>query len=194
MRIKGQFPSTIQLSSHYGDNGFELDGANPYDRSGTSVNNAGDVNGDGVNDIIIGAPGHSSAAFGETGKTHVVFGKRSGWTSPLSLSNLNDKDGFQLESVFAYDYSGISVSNEGDVNGDGVDDIIMGATSVGNRAVSHSGKTYVIFGKRTGWMSTTPLENLDGSTGFELIGIGDEYSGNAVSSAGDINGDRVSPI
>ena len=88
-----QFPAVIELSSLNGQNGFAINGINLGDWSGWSVASAGDVNDDGIQDIIIGAPQiYSSAA----GKTYVVFGKAN-WTSPISLSTLNGTNGFELD-------------------------------------------------------------------------------------------------
>ena len=93
------------------------------DRSGISVSTAGDVNGDGYADILIGArlaaPGGDSSA----GETYVVFGKSESFGSSVDLGTLDGSDGFVLEGIDEDDYSGISVSEAGDVNGDGLRDI-----------------------------------------------------------------------
>src|SRR5262245_35408552 len=109
------FPATIELSSLDGSNGFRIDGAAAYDRSGWSVSNAGDVNGDGFKDLIVGAPyagpnGHYS------GSSYVVFGTASGFGPSFALSSLDGNNGFRLDGVTAYDTSGWSVSAAGDVN------------------------------------------------------------------------------
>ena len=99
--------------------------------SGISVSGAGDINGDGVADLIIGAdilrdPNGNSTA----GESYVVFGGSGvGSTGSINLSGLSGTDGFVLNGVDASDYSGRSVSGAGDINGDGVDDLIIGAKS-----------------------------------------------------------------
>ncbi len=179
--------SPTSLSTLNGANGFELDGVSANDNSGSSVNVAGDVNNDGIADIIIGAYNANSGA----GKTYVVFGKASGWMSPISLSTLNGANGFELDGVSANDYSGSSVSAAGDVNNDGIADIIIGAF----RANSFSGKTYVVFGKASGWSSPISLGTLNGANGFELDGVSaDDRSGYSVSTAGDVNNDGIADI
>src|SRR5262249_5177364 len=95
------------------------------------------VNNDGIDDIIVGAPFASSKA----GKAYVIFGKSS-WTSSISLSMLNGANGFELDGGAENDKSGISVARAGDVNDDGINDVIIGAFN----ASSGSGKTYVVFG------------------------------------------------
>ena len=85
-------PSVIELSSLNGLNGFRLDGAAGGDRSGFSVASAGDVNGDGFADLIIGASGADPNG-GSSGSSYVVFGKASGFTATLALSSLTGLNG-----------------------------------------------------------------------------------------------------
>ncbi|MBX9736051.1 MAG: integrin alpha [Phycisphaerales bacterium] len=80
---------SINLSSLNGSNGFRLDGVSAGDRSGWSVSNAGDVNGDGFDDVIVGALGASAVPYGEgSGPSYVVFGKASGFSAAMDLSSL----------------------------------------------------------------------------------------------------------
>ena len=117
----------INLSILNGSNGFRLDGVTEYDFSGGSVSNAGDVNGDGFDDVIVGAFGADPN--GEnSGSSYVVFGKDSSFNDPIDLSSLDGNNGFRLDGVAAGDQLGISVSSAGDVNGDGFDDVIIGAS------------------------------------------------------------------
>ena len=61
------------------------------------------------------------------GESYVVFGSSEDWSEALDLSDLNGTNGFTINGIDAYDYSGRFVSSAGDVNGDGIDDIIIGA-------------------------------------------------------------------
>ncbi len=187
------FSSTVNLSSLNGTTGFRLNGASAGDSSGISVASAGDVNGDGFADVIVGAyladPNGSSS-----GASYVVFGRSSGWSSSINLSSLNGTTGFRLEGVSADDRSGFSVASAGDVNGDGFADLIVGAFQA-DPGVSNSGSTYVVFGKASGWDSTINLSTLNGTTGFRLDGVAAaDESGNSVASAGDVNGDGFADL
>ncbi|OJA02959.1 integrin alpha, partial [Bathymodiolus thermophilus thioautotrophic gill symbiont] len=108
--------------------GFVINGETSNDYSGHSVSSAGDVNGDGLDDLIIGAPNIEQN--GATGRAYVVFGKKSGAAinlSDISAATSASAAGFVINGKNNNDNSGISVSSAGDVNGDGLDDLIVGA-------------------------------------------------------------------
>jgi len=172
-----------------GDRGFSIVGIDVDDRFGTSVSGAGDVNGDGLSDIIIGAFLADPNDIASAGESYVVFGKSDG--APVDLDNLGS-EGFRIVGVSVEDYSGGSVSGAGDVNGDGLDDLIVGASRADANGDSDAGVSYVVFGKSSG--STVDLANL-ALGGFRIDGIGDDdFSGSSVSGAGDVNGDGLSDL
>ena len=181
------FNDPIDLSSLDGNNGFRLDGVAAGDQLGISVNSAGDVNGDGFDDLIIGAFGADPNG-SYSGSSYVVFGKASGFDATLNLSTLNGSNGFRLDGVAQGDALGKMVSGAGDVNGDGFDDVIVGAFLFGPKG-NYSGSSYVIFGKAAGFSAAMNLSSLDGENGFQLAG-----RVNAVSSAGDVNGDGFDDV
>jgi len=187
------FPASLPLSGLDGSNGFRLDGEAAFDRSGASVSAAGDVNGDGVDDLVIGA--FSADPNGSySGQSYVVFGRTSPFPASLPLSGINGSNGFRLDGEAAFDRSGVSVSAAGDVNGDGLADLIIGATDV-NANGDYSGRSYVVFGRSSGFPATFPLADLDGSNGFKIDGeAGGDFSGFSVSAAGDVNGDGVDDL
>ena len=183
----------ISLADLDGSNGFRLDGEKEHDRSGLSVSNAGDVNGDGFDDLIIGAQGADPNG-SYSGSSYVVFGKSSGFNATMNLSSLNGNNGFRLDGVAKLDESGHSVSNAGDVNGDGFDDLIIGAPNADPDG-SGRGSGYVIFGKSSGFGASLNLSSLDGSNGFRLDGLTNDFNSTGMTSnAGDVNGDGFDDV
>jgi Ca2+-binding RTX toxin-like protein len=188
------FSSSINLSSLNGSTGFRLDGVSASDASGSSVASAGDVNGDGFADLIIGAIGAKPNSNNFSGSSYVAFGKASGFTSAIDLSSLNGTTGFRLDGVASLDFSGNSVASAGDVNGDGFADLIIGANGADPNG-SDSGSSYVLFGKASGFTSAINLSSLNGTTVFRLDGVAvADASGYSVASAGDVNGDGFADL
>jgi hypothetical protein len=191
----GGFPSSLSLADLDGNNGFAINGEGSANYAGAAVSAAGDVNGDGIDDLIVGAWGAGANA----GRSYVVFGRNAdlqgAFASPLLLSDLDGSDGFVLEGEAAGDFSGFTVGGGGDVNGDGIDDIIIGAPRAAANGVE-SGRSYVVFGRdvatQGAFGALILLSGLDGQQGFKIDGEATGYrSGTAVDMAGDINGDGI---
>ena len=182
-RDYGDFEMDMDLSQ-ISDGSFIGEAGN--DHSGRSVAGVGDVNGDGYDDILIGAYNNDEGGNG-AGQIYLIFGRETDFDMDMDLSDVDAS--FIGEEVG--DYSGISVSGAGDVNGDGFHDILIGAYSNEEGGGNITGQTYIIFGKETGWSNDTSLENSDAS----FIGEKEyDYSGRDVAGAGDVNGDGYDDI
>ncbi|MBW4641106.1 MAG: FG-GAP repeat protein [Gloeocapsa sp. UFS-A4-WI-NPMV-4B04] len=191
----GEFSANLNLSTLNGSNGFAINGINQSDYSGSSVSSAGDINGDGFDDILIGAPGADFNGQNLAGESYVVFGSSGEFSANLNLSTLNGSNGFKINGIDVNNRSGRSVSLAGDVNGDGFDDILIGAPGAHFNGQYNAGESYVVFGSSEGFSANLNLSTLNGSNGFVINGIGTgDNSGNSVSNAGDVNGDGFDDI
>lgn len=187
---KNGFPPVFDLQYLDGESGFVINGIRDGDQSGSSVSAAGDVNGDGVEDIIIGAP----YAYSQTGQSYVVYGNKNGFQLNFDLKDLDGKSGFAINGVNTNDRSGYSVSGAGDVNGDGLADVIIGATNIGG-SPDWPGGGYVVFGNNFSTSPVFSLKNINGSNGITMIGVRrDGACGTSVSKLGDVNGDGIDDV
>lgn len=175
-------------SSHtsLADSDASFIGEDDGDFAGCSVAGCGDVNGDGYNDILIGAYGDEEGGGNEAGQTYLILGKATGWTMDI---NLSQADASFLGEGATYK-SGRSVAGADDVNGDGLDDILIGAYE-DDEGGNYAGQAYLILGQEMNWSMDFSLTNADAS----FIGEDQtDYAGYSVSGAGDVNGDGYDDI
>ena len=190
VRIEAAAPGSIDLSDiAAGIGGFVINGQGAYDRSGFSVASAGDVNGDGLADLFVGA----REAGRQSGRSYVVFGKTN--TLAVNLSTIAaGRGGFVIRGQAVADYSGGSVASAGDVNGDGLVDLIVGAAFSDPATGINAGRSYVVFGK-TNTVAIDLTAVAAGRGGFVINGQGAaDYCGGSVASAGDVNGDGLADL
>ena len=163
------FSASLDLSSLNGSNGFVINGIDACDFSGVSVSSAGDINGDGIDDLIIGAPDADPNGQEGAGESYVVFGSSSGFSASFDLSDLDGSNGFVINGIDEFDRSGYSVSSAGDINGDGIDDLIIVASACQpQRSVSMLGEATWYLATVAGFSASLDLSSLDGSNGFVI--------------------------
>ena len=154
-------------------------GAEENDQSGFSLSSAGDVDGDGLDDILVG-----SAPVGSSGKTYLVLGASLGASRTIDLSTADyifvGQDG---------ERSAWAVSSAGDVDGDGLDDILVGAERNSENG-TNAGKVYLILGASLGTSGTIDLSLAD----YAFLGEAPEDMTATVASAGDVDGDGLDDI
>ncbi len=174
---------------------------NGNDRTGNSVSSAGDINGDGLDDVVIGAALASpNATF--AGQSFVLFGRGDGFPDVIELASLStasqDTPGLVINGFEAGGISGRSVSSAGDINGDGIDDLVIGG-NLADAGGTDSGQTHVLFGRSDGFPNVIELSSLGTATpdspGLVINGLDPEdSSGFSVSGAGDFNDDGIDDL
>jgi Ca2+-binding RTX toxin-like protein len=183
------FPAQVSVEDLDGSSGFRLDGVAFGDQAGADVAGIGDVNGDGLADVLVSARDADSGDVLGGGTAYVVFGSTAGFDANFDLANLDGSNGFRIDGDIPYSTIGLDVSSAGDVNGDGVDDLMLSGSG-GDGDVRYPGVTYVIYGSTDSFAASIGTSSLDGSNGFAIVGADDfADGGHELSSIGDLNGD-----
>jgi hypothetical protein len=172
-----------------GTGGFVIDGEAALGQAGQSVGGAGDVNGDGRADVLVGAIGVEVDGNAGAGRAYVVFGKTS--TTPVALADVaSGTGGFAMSGSAAFNLAGSAVAGAGDVNADGFADVIVGASN----AFGQRGAAYVVFGRTS--TAAVPLADIaNGVGGFMVRGDAvADYLGWSVDRAGDVDGDGFADV
>lgn len=178
-----QGSATINLAS-LGSGGFRIDNTPGIPIFTQCVSGAGDVNGDGLDDVIVGLPFEEVDGAVQAGRACVVFGKVDSASVDLDALGSN---GFAIEGTSEGDMMGRSVSGAGDVNGDGLADVVVGSSSADTDGAENAGLACVVFGKADN--ARVDVSSL-GTGGFRFAGVAENDSlGASVANAGDFDGD-----
>lgn len=183
------FPASMNVETLDGNDGFSLSGIFSDDRLGHALASAGDFNGDGIPDLLLGTFSTSGANDG-----WIVLGSNSGFPSTLDLTSLaSGGKGFRLLAGANTEFTQ-SLAGIGDLDGDGMDDVLIGAPASTVGGKGNAGRVYVVHGRTTSSAAGANVLSLDppGSNDVQRLEDVDGYfAGAAVAGLGDVNGDSV---
>ncbi len=167
------YPSPFDLTTLNGINGFKVEGVAEDERRGASIGKLGDINGDGIDDIALASQGD---------KHMFLYGRSTGFSATITMNEITATIGF------IFTESGVGeIKGAGDVNGDGINDILLGQ-------YAWSGTTYILFGRNSNFPLDVDASWLDGTRGFKLGKVSANISAFYVASAGDINADGYADV
>ncbi|MFI4882749.1 MAG: hypothetical protein ACIAQU_09210 [Phycisphaerales bacterium JB064] len=177
-----------------GSLGFTFEGSHEDQRIGGSIAPAGDVNGDGIDDIVVHASGSSSGSVVIEAETFVVFGALGGPGAVLRSDAIDGSNGFRIDGSIRS--SDVHATGVGDFNGDGHDDFLVGRPHVEFLGREEAGEVGVLFGPVvTDGRATLDLNNIpEGAVQWIYGGLPGERLGLRVAAAGDVNGDGLADV
>ena len=177
------FASTQNLGSLDGSNGFQMVGTAPAGAFGFPCVPLGDFNGDGVGDFAA-----SSAPAGGAGSVVLIYGKAN-WDAVNSISSLDGTNGTRFVGEANSAAAGAYLAAPGDINGDGKDDLIVGAPG----ANSNAGKIYVIYGAGTALPADVNFSAVESSIAGEVFLGTTGFAAGPVSGVGKFSNVDTAP-
>jgi hypothetical protein len=167
--------------------GFIIEGSSTSDSFGYAIESAGDFNGDGRWDIIIGMPYYGS----NNGGCLIYYGKPPRLYMNQKITEMTAADGMIIvgSSKSGISNFGIAVAGLGDFNGDGYDDVAISAL------YRTAGIVYIIYGGRSNTVGLSLfVDSMSWEQGFNMLFAVNSYAGISLSSAGDVNGDGLDDV
>lgn len=194
-----QLGDLLGINGGDGTDGIVINGIGLYDLSGEVLSAVGDINADGLDDFAIGAQhADADADRKNSGQTYIIYGTDNGSDAELDLATLSTEHGFVINGVRKHDLSGGRVEGGSDVNGDGIDDLLVTAANADANDLVDAGQAYLLFGSSTGFDATIELSDIvSGQTDQGAVIHGDhrgQQDGSYVSMISDTNGDGVGEI
>jgi hypothetical protein len=169
--------------------GFAIRGARAGDRAGGHVGGGGDVNGDGLADVLVGAATAPSNGATFAGRAYVIFGKTNSTPVQLIAVESGSENGFSIDGSGSNDNAGSSLLSLGDVNGDGMGDVLVASPQASRAGFTATGVTSVVFGKSD--RAPVPLAALEdgGPGGFAILSNGVSLDSGRIVASADFNDD-----
>jgi hypothetical protein len=170
--------------------------------------NAGDVNNDGFDDMLVSIPGYKQdpAAAHYTGIVYLFFGGQTPWPQTIDLTNIPASVPhviFEKQSTDdSHTFLGFSLAALGDVNGDSIDDFAISAYKANSSTLGNAGAVHIVYG-RTTWLAdaaaaenhTISYASLKADYALSFYGdVADANIGFSIANVGDFNGDGVADI
>uniref|UniRef100_A0A0G4H4W2 Uncharacterized protein n=1 Tax=Chromera velia CCMP2878 TaxID=1169474 RepID=A0A0G4H4W2_9ALVE len=200
-KSSSSFSATYSVTDIDGTNGISISGVLMNGRFGTYVAGLGDVNGDGIDDFIAGAWSANPDSVSQQGDAVVIFGSTDfsaldatdgSVDGKWSVSAFDGSNGFRFYGTAVDDKVGIDVHGPGDVNGDGVNDILIGAEADPN-GMTDAGEVYLIYGRKTAsgnFAAVLRPSQLDGTNGVVFQGAAaSDFLRQVGGGQGDVNKD-----
>jgi len=182
---RAPFPARSSLRDLDGSNGIALQ-AHEFEVLGSDARFSDDVNGDGIDDLLVLAP--STNPF-HTSKAYIVYGSSASLPPAIDLTTLDAEEGRTLiaSHIGQLEYFARVITPAGDLNRDGLEDVLLAVRNRRDLNDNEMGEAYIVYGDRAG--GDVHLGELDGTDGFSFQGVEYGFLGSGMHGNGDLNGD-----